>query len=277
MTWPRPLPERLAANYYLAPPGMGPAEFADLAVAAGFHGIAWTVRALDETDAHELGRIAANRGLFVSTLNSAGYFLWDDPGRVREQEALNARLVEAAAVMGAGHLVVITGGLAHGHRPLNLARARIAEGLADLAAQAAARGVRLALEPIHPMDLLAKGCINAIPHALALARGLPDVDLAIDLFHSGWDPALWTVLHTDRERVGVVQVCNAVEPNADAKPVRDLPGTGMWNVRAFVRHLIENDYAGAVEFELFDHHRRGRPVATLLETAAAQLRGYCAG
>lgn len=268
---PRPLAERLAANFYLAPPEMGAAAFADLAVAAGFRGIAWTVRALEENGPARLRQISAERGLFISTLNSAGYFLWGDAAKAVEQASLNRRLIAAAAEMGAGRLVVITGGLAHGRHTLETARARIAEGLAELANLAGPAGIRLALEPIHPADLSTKGCINAIAPALALARALPALDLAIDIHHSGWDADLWPLFPAEQGRVGVVQLCNSVEPHPDAKPVRELPDRGHWNVGGFLRHLGAAGYAGPVEFELFDHHRQGRPVGAMLAAARASL------
>ncbi|MFX6277398.1 TIM barrel protein, partial [Acinetobacter baumannii] len=88
----------------------------------------------------------------------------------REQAARNQRLIEAAAELGAGTLVVIAGGLAHGPAPLAEARARVAAGVHALARSAAAQGVRLGLEMIHPSGILQKGCVNTIASALALAR-----------------------------------------------------------------------------------------------------------
>lgn len=268
---------RIAANYYLAPAGHPVEDFAGAARRAGADAIGFTLAALDAEGPEALARIASRHGLAISTLNSAGYFTWTDAEQARAQERRNLFLVEAAARMGAHRLVVITGGTGGAGQSLEAARARIADGLEALCLRARAEGVRLALEPIHPVDTIAKGCVNTIRDAAELAARLPALDLIVDLYHSAWDPDVWRLDEVAPGRVPVVQVCDWFEPGPDAKPERDLPGEGLADVAGWLAALGARGYSGFVEFEMFDRHRRGRSVEGLLETGlsriAAMLRG----
>lgn len=268
---------RFAANYYLAPPDMTPEVFSGHAAEAGADGIAFTVAALDQRGPQGLARIAADHGLFVSTLNSAGYFLHPDAVAARRQADQNRRLLEAAVRIGAQRLVVITGGISESGLTLEEARRRVAEQLALLDAEACLAGVRLALEPVHPVDLTNKGCVNSIGQALEMVRPLQATDLVVDTFHSAWDPDLWRLPQCVHPHLAVVQVCNWFEPSAERKPERDLPLSGGMDLAAWLRHLVEAGYCGPVEFEMFDQHRRGRSVPTLLHQAIAELKVMCAG
>lgn len=275
----------LSANAYLAPAEMPAAEFAAAARAAGFDGVAWNLRNLKDEGAEGLRVVGEREGLAVTSLNSAGYFTWTDPDRQALQDAENAWLLEAAARLGAHRLVVIAGGIdggldaagapMPGGQSLATARARVAEGLARLDRRAAELGIRLALEPIHPVDQLRKGCVNAIADALALIAPLGEVDLALDAFHSAWDPAFHAFPAHRVGRIGLLQLCNWTEPHGDAKPWRVLPDEGRLDLSAILRGYAAIGYVGPVEFEMFDIHRRGRPVGALLAQARVQLGRLC--
>ncbi len=262
----------LAANYYLAPAGYGVARFMAQAKAAGADAVGLTLAALDECGPHALARLASDHGLKVSSLNSAGYFLFSDPNERDKQSERSRRLIEAAAEMKAGRLVVIAGGIAGSGLTLEQARSRVGEELARLDTEAAAAGVRLALEPIHPADVTTKGCINSVDQALACIAPLSSTDIVIDIFHSAWDPAIWRQEVLGNPRLAFVQVCDWYEPSADEKPQRDMPGLGCMDLKGWLRTLRVSDFAGVVEFELFDRHRRGRPVETILNESLAFLR-----
>lgn len=263
--------ERLSANFYLAPSDLSVVQFMKWARVAGAKGVGLTVAATSTHSPDELKAMAANEGLFISTLNSAGYFLFGCSGPRAAQEELNNRLIDAAARMGAQRLVVITGGVAASGRTLEEARAYVSQSLAELDKAAGAAGVRLALEPIHPVGLTNKGCVNSIAQAVAVVRTLPHTDLVIDLFHSYWDVDIWRLIDIAGDKVACVQVCNWNEPHPDAKPIRDLPAAGPMDVEGWLRKMIDDGYAGPIEFEMFDRDRGGRPVQALLVQAFKEL------
>jgi sugar phosphate isomerase/epimerase len=263
---------QLAANYYLAPPQIGVSEFMGYAQSAGASGIGLTLAALVAHGPEELAELAAGHGLFISTLNSAGYFLFADDTERTRQDELNIKLIDAAARMRAGRLVVIAGGMSGSGLTLEAARGRVAQSLAALNDRASAAGVRLALEPVHPADLTTKGCINSIRQALDLVQPLSSTDLVIDTFHSAWDPDIWRLPTLAGDKAAVVQVCNWYEPSPDEKPQRDLPSLGAMDLASWLRAMTAGGFAGPIEFEMFDRHRRGRPVLDILTTALRELR-----
>lgn len=264
---------RLAANYYLAPPELSVSEFMAAARQAGAEGVGLTLAALDTEGPQRLAALAADNGLFISSLNSAGYFLFADDAARRRQAALNTRLIAAAAHMQADRLVVIAGGMVGSGLTLEGARARVADELAALNEEAAAHGVRLALEPIHPADLTGKGCINSIRQALDLVGRLPATDIVVDTFHCAWDPDIWRLPGLAGGKLALVQVCNWFEPSPDEKPQRELPSNGLMDLAGWLRVLTAGGYGGVIEFEMFDRHRRGRAVREILSTALEELRG----
>lgn len=264
--------DRLAANYYLAPENVSVAQFMRWTRDAGARGIGLSLAALAVNKPSELKSMAADHGLFISTLNSAGYFLFAAPDRRREQEKLNRDLIESAARMGAGRLVVIAGGISGSGMTLEQARVHVAESIAELDRCAGEAGVRLAIEPIHPVDLTIKGCVNSIAQATATICPLAYTDLVVDLFHSHWDPDIWRLNTIATGRIGAVQVCNWYEPDPDAKPMRDVPSAGVMDVTSWLRDLVASGYEGPIEFEMFDRHRRGRSVFDILNTSIADLK-----
>jgi len=262
----------LSANYYLAPAGYSVGDFMQEAKHAGAAAVGLTIAALESNCPDGLARLADDHGLHISSLNSAGYFLFADAAKREQQRALNSRLIEAAARMEAGWLVVIAGGILGSGLALEAARAHVAEQLAALDAEAGAANVRLALEPIHPADLTGKGCVNSIRQALDMVRHLPHTGILIDAFHSYWDPDIWSGSVLSDPKLALVQVCDWYEPSADEKPQRTLPGHGHMDVPGWLAALERHGFRGPIEFEMFDRYRGGRAVGEILTEALGYLR-----
>ena len=115
---------RLSINHYICPPDMTAPAFLDAAVAGGV-----TAPAIAEAGAETLKAMPGERGLAVSSVNSAGYFANKDGALVDDHDR---RTVEAAAVLDAGALCVISGGRGAA-RSVEAAQARVRGGLAALA------------------------------------------------------------------------------------------------------------------------------------------------
>ena len=262
---------RVAVNQALAPPAMSARQFAAAAQQAGSSGIGWTVQALDQEGPDELRRITDDHGLFVSTLNSAGNFLQADPDDAEAQLSLNLALLDAAAKLEARSLVVVTGGIAECVGSVSGAHARVLDAIDALAEQAASRGVRLALKPIHPIGILDEGCINSIHHALRVLHEVPGLELVADCYHSGWDPDLPHLPRLAPGRVPVLQLCNWAAPDAGRMPMRDLPEQGYANYAELLRRWREAGWTGVIEFAMHDQDRRGRSVTALLSSAVEQI------
>ncbi|CAM5411710.1 hypothetical protein SFUMM280S_03941 [Streptomyces fumanus] len=96
-------------------------------------------------------KLVRDAGLTVTTLCRGGSLTATDPEARAAALADNRRAVDEAAALGTDTLVLVSGGLPPGERSLAAARERIADALAELAPYAGEHGVRLAIEPLHPM------------------------------------------------------------------------------------------------------------------------------
>ncbi|WP_143672987.1 sugar phosphate isomerase/epimerase family protein, partial [Streptomyces sp. b94] len=101
----------------------------------------------------------------------------------------NRAAIDEAAALSTDTLVLVSGGLPPGSRDLTGARERVAEALAVLAPYAAERGVRLAIEPLHPMYASDRCVVSTLAQALDLAERFPaeQVGVVVDTYHLWWD------------------------------------------------------------------------------------------
>jgi sugar phosphate isomerase/epimerase len=260
----------LALNFYICNETVGLEDFVRMSANAGVTAVGLTVRAVTQMEVSNIRRLLAAYGLKVSSLNSVGYFLYGDKARSAAQEDLNTRLIAAAGELAAETLVVIAGGLNHGPGGVAGARAAVEDGIAKLAQRAARDGITLGLEPIHPLGVLEKGCINTIRQAALLASKHDNVGLTIDFFHSWWDPDFFSVFSENLRLVRLVQICNVVAPDDHERFHRDELQNGLIDVRHALRHIARSGYRGYFEFEMFPEHLRGRSVDRVIAAVRKQ-------
>ena len=264
---------RFSVSAYAAPPDCPPEKFCRMLAERGFGGIGLTAREVDTTSPRALCQLLAAHGLVATSLNSAGYVLHAEPAAARAQAALDDRLFAAAAELGAP-VNLIPGGLLHAAPGTSLADARavVAEGIAGLAERARREGVRLSLEPFHPMAISLRGCINQISAAIAAIAPFPWLGLTLDLHHSWWDAELETLLQEQAHRIMLIQICGIELPADGSAPRRaELGAGGTQEVRRILRLADQAGYTRGIEYEVF-HEQLGAPdVETLLDRAATDL------
>lgn len=262
---------RLSINHYICPDDVAVPAFLDAVVVAGAGAVGVTARAVAEAGARALKAMVDGRGLAVSSVNSAGYFAGKDGALVDDRDR---RMVEAAAILDAGALCVISGGRGP-ERSIEAAQSRVRDGLAEFAEIARPAGVRLGVEPIHPVDLMTKGCVNSIADTLALIEDIEGVGMILDVNHSWWDPALPRICREHEDRVALLQICNVIEPEP-SRPRREFLSAGLVDVAGLIAGFEADGYSGFYEFELFPPDLRGRPFEDALEDAARFMRGRAA-
>ena len=152
---------------------------------------------------------------------------------------------------------MVVGGLPDGSRDLVGARGRVAELLAELAPYAAARQVRLALEPLHPMYCADRAVLSTLRNALDLAAPYEPqtVGVVVDTFHVWWDPDLPVQIARAgvEGRLACYQVCDWILPiAADALLSRGMMGDGYIDFTAIGRWVSAAGYTGDVEVEIFN-------------------------
>lgn len=227
-------------------------------------------------------RLLAQSGLRFSSLCRTG-FVTDPEGPARRAAIDENRrgIDETAALAAAGApgsaavLVIVAGGLPDGSRDLRGARNRVAEALDELAPYAAAAGVTLAIEALHPMYASDRAVVSTLAQALDLAAPFDaaTVGVIVDSFHVWWDPELLpSIARAGAEgRIASYQACDWRTPlPADVLLSRVYPGEGMIDFALMTRAIEQAGYTGDIEVELFNAEIwADDPAAVAAHTAAA--------
>ena len=87
--------------------------------------------------------------------------------------ASNRAAIEEAAALEADALILVSGGLVTGSRDLGLARRMITDAIAELVPRAQELGVRLGIEPLHPMFCADRCVLVRLGDAVDLALQFP--------------------------------------------------------------------------------------------------------
>ncbi|NDK28334.1 sugar phosphate isomerase/epimerase [Streptomyces sp. TR1341] len=225
----------------------------------------------------EAAALVRSAGLEVTTLCRGGFLTAVDPGERAAALADNRRAVDEAAALGTDTLVLVSGGLPAGSRDLAGARERVADALAELAPYAGSHGVRLAIEPLHPMFAADRCVVSTLAQALDLAERFPahQVGVAVDTYHIWWDDqAPAGIARAGAQgRIHTFQLADWTTPlPAGVLNGRGQIGDGAIDMREWRDHVEAAGYTGPIEVELFNDElwaRDGREV--LKETAARFL------
>jgi sugar phosphate isomerase/epimerase len=194
-------------------------------------------------------------GLHVSSLCRGGFFTRADAAARAAAIADNKAAITEAAELGAGTLVLVSGGLVPGSRDLPLARRMIADAIGELVPVAQRNGVRLGVEALHPMFAADRCVITRLGEALDLALKFPAdaVGVVVDTYHVWWDAALLTDIARAGDRIVSYQVCDWVLPlPADVLLGRGHVGDGVIDFPPVSAAVTAAGYAGYVEVEIFN-------------------------
>lgn len=211
-------------------------------------------------------RLMREEGLRVTSLCRGGFLTATAPAERRRAIDDNRVAIEEAAALGTDTLVLVSGGLPEGSRDLPGARERVADALAELAPYARERGVRLAIEPLHPMYAADRCVVSTLGQALELAERFPaeQVGVVVDTYHLWWDDRVPELIARAGAATGadgtlpggrivVFQVADWITPlPAGVLLGRGQLGDGAVDLRAFRARVDAAGYAGPVEVELFN-------------------------
>jgi sugar phosphate isomerase/epimerase len=231
------------------------AEAVDGCVRAGIPAIGLWREPVQEAGLDHAAKLVRDAGLRVSSLCRGGFLTAADPAERQGALDDNRRAIDEAATLGAPCVVLVVGGLPDGSRDLPGARARVADAVAELAPYAGEHGVRLALEPLHPMYCADRAVLSTLGQALDLAEKFPldQVGVVVDTFHVWWDPAVWAQISRARLRIASFQVCDFNLPiPSDALLARGMMGDGVIELRPFRVAVDEAGYTGDIEVEIFN-------------------------
>ncbi len=216
----------------------------------GFIGL-WRDK-VSETGLFESARAVRDAGLRVSSLCRGGMFPATTAAERRTRLEDNRRAVEEAATLGTDVLVLVCG--PPPERDLEAARAMVDEGISELAPYATEVGVRLAVEPFHPVLMQERSVIVTLAQALDIAeRFEPDrVGVVIDVYHVFWDPDLYPQISRASGRIFGFHANDWLTPKPEILLSRTMMGDGPIEIRRIREAVDAAGYAGPIEVEIFN-------------------------
>ncbi|MFI9420619.1 sugar phosphate isomerase/epimerase family protein [Streptomyces werraensis] len=250
------LPELVAACRYLGVPAVGlwrePVQEYGVEAAAG---------------------LVRDAGLTVSTLCRGGFLTAVDADERAAALADNRRAVDEAATLGTDTLVLVSGGLPPGAKDLRAARERIADALTELAPYAEDHGVKLAIEPLHPMFASDRCVVSTLTQALDLAERFParQVGVTVDAYHIWWDDTAPEAIARAgaQNRIHTFQLADWITPLPEGVlNGRGQIGDGAIDMREWQGYVEAAGYTGFIEVELFNEDLWARDGRELLAETA---------
>lgn len=194
-------------------------------------------------------------GLRVSSLCRGGFFTAAGAVEKAIARESNHAAIDEAAVLGAGTLVLVPGGLPAGDVDIEGARSRAADAIAELVPHAHDRGVRLGIEPMHPIFAADRGVVSTLEQALDIAENFDeaDVGVVVDTFHVWWEPKVLEQIARAGRRIVSYQVCDWITPlPADTLLSRGMMGDGHIDFPTLSAAVAAAGYSGDIEVEIFN-------------------------
>ena len=220
---------------------------------AGIGGITVWRDALSGRDIAAAGRMLRDLNLEVVSLCRGGFFPALTPAGRQAAIADNLKAIDEAAALGAPMVVLVCGAVPG--QSLTESRKQIRDGIAVCLPHAAAAGVKLAIEPLHPMYAGDRSAINTLAQANDMAEDLrsPWVGIAVDVYHLWWDPDLENQVKRcgKNGHLAAFHICDWKTPTLDMLNDRGLMGEGCIDIRQIRGWVEAAGFEGFNEVEIF--------------------------
>ena len=221
--------------------------------AAGISGITIWRNVLENKNLREVEKLLKDSNLEVVSLCRGGFF---PPVEVEKRAAAiddNFLAIEKAAAIGAPLIVLVCG--ADARQSLEKSRDQIKESIIRILPFAQSAGVRLAIEPLHPMYAGDRSAINTLKQANDMASEINSewVGVAVDVYHLWWDPSLKGEIErcAGQKHLFAFHVCDWNVPTVDFLNDRGLMGEGCINIPEIRSWVEATGFNGYNEVEIF--------------------------
>ena len=221
----------------------------------GVKGITIWRDALAGRNIKQAGQLLRDHGLDIVSLCRGGFF----PNKEKEKRKLaiedNLKAIEEASELGTSLIVLVCG--ADPIQSLEDSRKQIQEGIQTILPQAKAAGIKLAIEPLHPMYADTRSAINTLAQANDMAEQInsPYVGVAVDVYHLWWDPSLEQEIKRcgDNDHLLAFHICDWNSPTVDILLDRGLMGDGCIPVNKIRSWVEATGFTGFYEVEIFSN------------------------
>ncbi len=223
--------------------------------AAGIRGITIWRNVLENQNLNEAKTMLDDHNMDVVSVARGGFFASTEKRKREESIDDNLFAIEQAAAVGAPVIVLVCG--ADGRQSLKKSREQVKEGILRILPAAKAAGVKLAIEPLHPMYAGDRSAINTLAQANKMVEEINSgsVGVAVDVYHLWWDDNL----QREIKRCGAnnslfaFHVCDWNVPTTDFLNDRGLMGDGCINIEEIRGWVEDAGFNGYNEVEIFSN------------------------
>lgn len=220
---------------------------------AGIHGITIWRNVLENKNLTEVKALLDDHGMEVVSLCRGGFFPSADASKRESAIEDNLWAIVQAEAIGAPLIVMVCG--ADGDQSLGKSREQIAEGIIRILPAAQRAGVKLAIEPLHPMYAGDRSAINTLKQANDMAEMINSewVGVAVDVYHLWWDDTLKSEIKRcgEQNHLFAFHVCDWNVPTTDFLNDRGLMGDGCINIPEIRGWVEDAGFNGFNEVEIF--------------------------
>ena len=243
---------------------------------AGVSGITVWRQWLEGRDRSKTGESIRAAGLKIVSLCRGGFYPAVEKKSRLDAIEDNKRAIEDAAALGAPLVVLVCGAVPG--QSLVESRKQITDGIASTVPFAESLGIKLAIEPLHPMYADDRSAINSLASANDICDELnhPLVGIAYDVYHLWWDPNLeeQTKRTGEADRLFAFHVCDWMTPTTDLLNDRGLMGEGCIDLRG-IRGMVEDSgFTGMIEVEVFSNRWWEKPTQEFLQAIKQSYLHY---
>jgi sugar phosphate isomerase/epimerase len=227
-----------------------------------------------EAGLNETLKLLDGSGIKISSLCRGGFFPAETIDLQTRNLEENYRAVDEAAAIGAEVLVLVCGGIVN--HDLDRSRKMVAEGIARLLPHATQAGVKLGIEPLHPMFAADRSVIVSLSQANEIIESLksPDLGVVIDVYHVWWDPAVYSEIARGSGHIVGFHVNDWIVPVPDMLHGRGMMGDGVIEIQRLREAVNSAGYTGPIEVEIFNQHLWRKSGKELLRLVKDRFLSY---
>lgn len=242
---------------------------------AGIKGVGIWRQWLEGRPLEESRRMLDDAGLQAVSIVRGGFFVSPDSMQRKASVEDTCKALDEAAVLGASQVVLVCGASPEVRLPD--AWQQVTDGIAACRDHAAATGVKLAIEPLHPMYADCRSAINTVGQANDIIDQLGDehVGIAVDVYHVWWDPQLEREIQRAGSRICGFHVCDWKTPTEDFLNDRGLMGEGCIDIPTIRGWVEQAGFDGFLEVEIFSDRLWKQDPNTYLQDILSAYREHC--
>ncbi len=230
-------------------------EALDHYAAENIGGISVWQNAIQAMGPEKAGRLIEGYPIEVVSYVRGGFFPSVDGAQRQKAIDHNKMMLDEAAAVKAPLLVLVCG--ADPKQSLFQSRQQIQDGIEAIIPHAESLGVKLAIEPLHPMYAGARSAINTLGQANDMAESIQSdwVGIAVDVYHLWWDELLEKEIRRcgNNNHLFAYHICDWKVPTEDMLNDRGLMGEGCIPLKQIGQWVSEAGFNGFHEVEIFSN------------------------